>query len=78
MTFIQLKMANLWNNVCVTGCTSQRDLLFLLDASGSVEYNFDLEQQLTKQIIWGLNFAGSRFRVGLITWQAQERVMCHP
>ena len=41
-----------------------------MDASGSVESNFALIQDLAKTIVWGLNFNGGRTRVGVITYQA--------
>ena len=52
-----------------TGCTTQKDVVFVLDASGSVTSRFELEQDLTKRIVAGLNFAGSRTRIGVLTYQ---------
>ncbi len=52
-------------------------MIFVLDASGSMDGRFDLEQQLTRRIIWGLNFAGSRTRVGVVTFQSYEKVQFH-
>ena len=45
------------------------DVVFVLDASGSTEENFYLAQQVTREIIYGLNFGGSRTRVGVLTYR---------
>ncbi len=55
------------------GCSSQLDVAFILDASGSVEDKFIMEQNLTTKIIQGLNFVDWRTRVGVITYQVQEK-----
>ena len=56
------------------GCPRQKDIVFLLDASGSVEDNFALIQDLTKRIVYGLNFAIDRTRVSIVTYQDTEQV----
>ncbi len=60
--------------IVVAGCSSQRDVAFILDASGSVEDKFIMEQNLTRKIIQGLNFVDWRTRVGVITYQVQKVV----
>ena len=50
------------------------DIGFVLDASGSVEKNFDLSLRLTRKIVEGLNFAGGRARVGLLTYSDSARI----
>ena len=52
----------------VLDCGRQRDVVFMLDSSGSVEETFELQLRLTREIIYGLNFAGSRTRVGVVQW----------
>ena len=59
---------------CELACSSNLDLTFVLDASGSVHYDFELVQRLATRIVWGLNFVNSRVRVGIITYQETERV----
>ena len=58
-------------------CTSRQDVVFLLDASGSVEDTFLLIQDLTVQIIQGLNFAHNRTRVGLVTFSRNPTIRFH-
>ena len=53
----------------VTGCTRQRDLVFLLDASGSMESVYDWQMRLAKEVVYGLNFAASRTRVAVVTFK---------
>ena len=60
--------------VLYVGCQRQKDIVFLLDASGSVDDNFALIQELTKRIVSGLNFAIDRTRVGIVTYQDTEQV----
>ena len=59
---------------CERRCLRQKDIVFLLDASGSVEANYILIQELTKRVVHGLNFDGGRTRVGVITYQNEEKV----
>ena len=51
------------------GCTRRLDVVFVLDASGSTEERFYLAQQAAREIIYGLNFGGSRTRVGVLTYR---------
>lgn len=53
---------------CERTCTTRRDIVFILDASGSVETSYAIQQQLTKQIVQGLNFNGGRTRVGVVSF----------
>ena len=50
------------------------DIVFVLDSSGSVEDSFDLSLRLTRLIVEGLNFAGTRTRVGLLTYSNTPRI----
>ena len=52
-------------------------MVFILDSSGSVEKKFDMAMRLTRRIISGLNFAGGRTRVGLLTYSDQPTVRFH-
>lgn len=54
--------------VCFTACTSRADVVFVLDASGSVEKNFEIALNMTRRIVQGLNFAGDRTQVGVVTY----------
>ena len=56
------------------GCTTNLDVVLVLDASGSVYYDFEMVQRLAIRIVWGLNFANSRVRVGVITYQDTEKI----
>ena len=60
-----------------SGCTSRRDIVFMLDASGSLEKKYEMAMQLAIQIIEGLNFAGSRTRVGVLTYSDNPTVRFH-
>ena len=51
-----------------SGCSRRADVVFVLDASGSVETTFDWAMQLTRKVVEGLNFAGGRARVGVVTY----------
>ena len=53
------------------------DISFLLDASGSIEADFDLIQQLTRRIVHGLNFNNDRIRVGVTTFSDVATVRFH-
>ncbi len=61
----------------IAGCGRRGDVIFVLDASGSVEENFDLSLQLTRKIVEGLNFAGGRTRVGVVTYSDMANVRFH-
>ena len=56
------------------GCTRQKDIVFVMDASGSVGNSLEWEQRLAKTIVMGLNLNNDRMRVGLITFQANQKV----
>ena len=58
-------------------CTSRLDIVFVLDASGSVEAKFELAMKLARRIIEGLNFAGSRTRVGVMTYADDVTIRFH-
>ena len=51
--------------------------MFVLDSSGSVEENFELAQNLTKRIVYGLNFEGGRTQVGVVVYSSAANVMFH-
>ena len=51
-----------------------QDIVFLLDASGSVEKTFSLIQDLAIKIVQGLNFASDRTRVGILTFSRNAKV----
>jgi len=53
---------------CERRCGRRMDLTFVLDASGSVEETFERSMNLTRSIVNGLNFAGGRTRVALVTY----------
>lgn len=55
-------------------CTKQLDVVFVLDGSGSLEDSFEISLNLTKLIVEGLNFAGGRSRVGVLTFSDQPSV----
>lgn len=55
-------------------CTKQLDVVFVLDGSGSLEDSFEISLNLTKLIVEGLNFAGGRSRVGVLTFSDQPFV----
>lgn len=60
--------------VCLSVCTKQADVVFVLDSSGSIEDSFQCSLTLTRLIIQGLNFAGGRTRVGVETYADQPSV----
>ena len=49
-------------------------MAFLLDASGSVEENFELAQNLAKHIVSGLNFQASGTRVSVVIFSDEARI----
>ena len=51
--------------------------MFALDSSGSTEEFFDLQQQLTRLIVHGLNFRGGRTRIGIVTFSSTPVVRFH-
>lgn len=55
-------------------CTKQLDVVFVLDGSGSLENSFEVSLKLSKLIVQGLNFAGGRTRVGVLTFSDQPSV----
>jgi collagen type VI alpha len=52
-------------------------MVFILDSSGSVEMKFDMAMQLTRKIVHGLNFAGGRTRVGVMTYGDSPTIRFH-
>lgn len=53
---------------CERRCGRRMDLTFVLDASGSVDEIFERSMNLTRKIVHGLNFAGGRTRVAVVTY----------
>ncbi|ELT92983.1 hypothetical protein CAPTEDRAFT_220507 [Capitella teleta] len=62
---------------CERRCTRRRDIVFVLDASGSVEAKFDLAMQFSRKVVQGLNFAGGRTRVGVATYDDSSHIRFH-
>ena len=60
-----------------TGCLEKMDVVFILDSSGSVEENFELAMNLTREIVQGLNFENDRARVGLLTYHHTSTMRFH-
>lgn len=54
---------------CERECTSSQDVVFILDRSGSVETQFELQMKLARKIVWGLNFDSGRSRIGVVTFR---------
>ena len=61
----------------ISACNVGLDISFLLDASGSIQADFDLIQQLTRRIVHGLNFNNDRIRVGVTTFSDVATVRFH-
>jgi len=53
---------------CEYQCTNQIDVAFVLDSSGSVDYTFEYEMELTKRVIRGLNIMNDRIRVATVVF----------
>lgn len=53
---------------CERSCSRQRDIVFLVDISGSLEQGYDMQVSFMKQLVKGLDFKFSRTRVGLVTF----------
>ncbi len=49
----------------------------MLDASGSNEVNFAMSQELSRLLVQGMNFAGSRTRVGLVIYTDTTQIKFH-
>lgn len=55
----------------IAGCDKRADVVFVIDESGSIagtEETFEQSLQIAKMIVAGLNFAGGRTRVGVMTF----------
>jgi len=53
---------------CEYQCTNQIDVAFVLDSSGSVDYTFEYEMELTKRVIRGLNVGNDRIRLACVVF----------
>ena len=54
---------------------SALDITFLLDATGSVDFDYDVTQEVARTIVEGLSFsAGERTRVSVVTFQVDATV----
>merc|ERR1739848_757300 len=62
---------------CERRCRKPMDVSFVLDASGSIDNAFDMSMKLAKRIVEGLNFAGSRTRVAMLTYSDYPQVRFH-
>ncbi|CAD5114775.1 DgyrCDS3819 [Dimorphilus gyrociliatus] len=56
---------------CERRCSRQFDVVFLIDASGSLEETFEWQMKLVRKITMGLNFSSGRTRVGALTFDNQ-------
>lgn len=56
---------------CERRCTRQKDVVFLIDASGSLEDTFEWQMRLVRKIVHGLNLNTGRARAGAITFDNQ-------
>ena len=68
----EIRLISKFTKIVFLGCPSRHDVVFLLDTSGSIGAGpgtYLLAQALTKKIIYGLNFANDRTRVGLMTFR---------
>ena len=52
-------------------CTTQNDLLLIIDVSASLEGNYDIQNRFVKNLVMGLNFQFSRTRLAFITYARQ-------
>ena len=59
------------NVIDVSDCTASLDVVFLLDATESMDYDYDVTQMMARRIADGLNYAIGRTRLGLITFQQE-------
>ena len=50
------------------------DVAFIIDRSGSVEKQFELQLKLVKAIVMGLDFSFSRARVGVVIYEDSAQV----
>ena len=62
------------DTMLISDCGVQRDVAIVLDASGSVNYDYDLAQQLARLVVHGLNLNQDRMRVSVLTYQNAEQV----
>lgn len=58
----------------IAECFRQLDVVIVLDGSGSLEDSFETSMRLTKRIVQGLNFAGGRTRVGVMTYSDSSTI----
>ncbi len=63
---------------CVEKCSSLMDLTFLLDSSGSINYN-DFEKSLifTENVVDGLKIGENETRVGIINFSSDVRTVAY-
>ena len=57
------------NPVIFAACTAQLDIVFVVDASGSMDFDYSVTQLILKLIVYGLNFDNDNTRVGVVTFQ---------
>ncbi|ELU08766.1 hypothetical protein CAPTEDRAFT_228894 [Capitella teleta] len=53
---------------CERECTSSQDLVFVFDASGSLNTDFENSMELAKEVSFGLNYYGDRTRVAAVVF----------
>lgn len=52
-----------------TECPVSLDVAILLDATESMDYDYDVTQTLARRITVGLNFASNQTRLAIVTFQ---------
>ena len=61
--------------VSYAGCDGKADIVFLLDASGSIHHErFPIVQDFVKQIVESLEISETRARVALLSWSNSARL----
>lgn len=62
---------------CELRCNARRDVVFILDGSGSVSEQYELTQKIASEIVWLLNFNQQRTHVGLVTFNDTATARFH-
>ena len=58
---------------CISECTSNADVFFVLDASGSVHYdNFNKMKDFVKALVGNLNVFDEESNVGILTFRYES------
>ncbi|CAD5119952.1 DgyrCDS8533 [Dimorphilus gyrociliatus] len=62
---------------CELRCNTRKDVVLILDGSGSVSEQYEMTQKIASEIVWSLNFNQQRTRVGVVTFNDTATARFH-